>query len=106
MGGAKGVGVDSGTLSCDGVGGSGSGGGGGAGGISAGILYKGTAPSIDGASAQGADTLPIVTLGSKGAAGSRGLGGDAARLTAPASRAGLDGTPGAVGAAKAVMSAP
>jgi hypothetical protein len=87
-----------------GVGGSGGGGGGGAGGLSAGILYKGTAPTVDGASTSAADTLPSVTLGKKGAAGTKGLGGDAAQPTAPVSHAGLDGADGAPGDAKAVMS--
>ena len=88
-----------------GVGGSGGGGGGGAGGVSVGVLYKGTAPSLDGVSTQGADTLPTVTLGAQGAAGGAGAGGDAAQA-APPSRAGREGTAGAEGARKAVLSAP
>jgi hypothetical protein len=89
-----------------GAGGSGGGGGGGAGGLSAGIVYKGTAPTIDGASTSTADTLASITLGAKGAAGARGLGGDPATTDAPASRAGQDGTAGIEGVAKAVMSTP
>jgi hypothetical protein len=89
-----------------GIGGSGGGGGGGAGGLSVGLLYNGTAPTIDGASKTAADTLSSVTVGAKGTAGSKGLGGDAAQISAPASRPGTDGTDGAAGQAKAVMSAP
>ncbi|MBX3218107.1 MAG: hypothetical protein KF850_39235 [Labilithrix sp.] len=89
-----------------GVGGSGGGGGGGAGGVSAGIVYKGAAPRIDGAPVTASDTHASVTLGDPGLPGGKGLGGDAAQTTAPASRAGLDGTDGAAGVAKAVMSAP
>lgn len=89
-----------------GVGGSGGGGGGGAGGLSVGVLYKGTAPTVDGASTSAADTLSSVTLGQKGAAGTKGLGGDAAQPTAPISRAGQDGSDGAPGEAKAVLASP
>lgn len=89
-----------------GIGGSGGGGGGGAGGLSAGILYKGTAPTVDGATHPAADTLPAFTLGQKGAGGAKGPGGDAAQTSAPASRPGQDGTPGAEGSAKAILSAP
>lgn len=103
-------GVSNGANACDGgfggIGGSGGGGGGGAGGVSAGVLYKGNAPTIDGTSTPAADTLPSVTLGAKGAGGGKGAGGDAAQTTAPASRPGEAGTTGAEGAAKAVMSAP
>jgi hypothetical protein len=88
-----------------GVGGSGGGGGGGAGGVSVGILYKGTAPTVDGAFTTSADTLSSTTLGAKGTAGTKGLGGDAAQA-APLSRAGQDGADGAPGQAKAVVSAP
>ena len=104
------VGVKNGANACDGgfggIGGSGGGGGGGAGGISAGILYKGNAPTIDGASAASADTHASVSVGAAGAGGGKGAGGDAAQTTAPASRAGQEGTAGADGAAKAVLSAP
>ena len=104
------VGVKNGANACDGgfggIGGSGGGGGGGAGGISAGILYKGPAPTIDGASLASADTHASVTVGAAGAGGGKGAGGDAAQTSAPASRAGQEGTAGAEGVAKAVMSAP
>jgi hypothetical protein len=86
-----------------GAGGSGGGGGGGAGGLSAGIVYKGTPPTVDGTSTSSADTLSGVTLGAKGAAGTGGAGGEPAR---PNSRAGESGKLGADGAAKAVISAP
>jgi hypothetical protein len=95
---------------CDGgfggIGGSGGGGGGGAGGLSLGILYKGPAPTLDGASTAAADTLPRVALGALGAAGTKGLGGAPARVPAPASHPGADGTDGTPGQAKAVVSAP
>jgi hypothetical protein len=103
-------GLSSGANACDGgyggIGGSGGGGGGGAGGLSAGILYKGTAPTVDGASTTSADTLSSVTLGAKGTAGTKGLGGDAAQTGAPVSNPGQNGSDGASGDAKAVVSAP
>lgn len=89
-----------------GVGGSGGGGGGGAGGLSAGILYKGNAPSFDGTSTPSAETLGSVALGEKGASGNKGLGGAAASTSAPVSRAGLDGTDGPPGQAMAVLNVP
>ena len=94
------------TGGAGGHGGSGGGGGGGAGGISVGILYVGTAPTIDGASTPAADTLPNVTLGTAGALGAGGDGGAAFKTVIPASNAGTNGTPGPAGAAKAVMQAP
>lgn len=108
QGGAKGVAPNS--DACDGgfggAGGSGGGGGGGAGGLSVGVLYKGTAPTIEGASTPTADTLASVMLGAKGAAGAKGAGGDAAKTTGTSSNPGKDGTVGVEGVAKAVMSAP
>jgi hypothetical protein len=53
-----------------GTGGSGGFGGGGAGGLSAGVVWSGTAPTIDGASTPSATTLSGVTTGSLGAGGS------------------------------------
>jgi len=110
LGSASGGAPNAGDSACagglGGAGGSGGGGGGGAGGLSAGILYQGPAPVIDGASTPAADTLPFVTLGAAGAGGAKGLGGEAARSTAPASRAGDDGTPGVDGVAKAVLVVP
>ncbi len=89
-----------------GAGGSGGGGGGGAGGLSAGILYKGPAPVIDGTSTSAADALSFVTLGAPGAGGALGLGGEAAETSAPASSTGADGTAGLDGVAKAVIALP
>jgi hypothetical protein len=104
--------ANAGALACNGgvggIGGSGGGGGGGggAGGLSVGVLYKGASPTVEGASTAAADTLSSVTLGQKGAGGTKGLGGDAAQISAPASRAGGDGTDGAPGEAKAILSIP
>lgn len=89
-----------------GHGGSGGGGGGGAGGVSAGVLYSGAAPTIDGKSTPSASTLPNVTLGKEGAAGAAGQGGPAFKTTAPASNPGTNGTAGVVGVAQAVLLAP
>ncbi len=89
-----------------GHGGSGGGGGGGAGGLSVGILWTGTAPTIDGSSTSSADTLATVTTGKAGAAGAGGAGGTAVKTSNPASNAGAAGNPGLAGVAKAVMQAP
>ena len=89
-----------------GIGGRGGGGGGGAGGLSAGLLYKGTPPSLDGASTPAADQHPGITIGEKGLPGMKGLGGEAAQTTAPVSKPGADGSPGADGDARAVLAAP
>jgi len=89
-----------------GVGGSGGGGGGGAGSLSVGILYKGKAPSLNGASTPAADTLPSVSLGAKGAPGAKGLGGIPAQPAVPISRPGQDGTEGTTGQAKAILAIP
>jgi hypothetical protein len=92
-----------------GIGGSGGGGGGGGnGGVSAGILYKGTAPLIDGASKATASSLPRVTLGAGGAPGTKGLGGEPADPGPPGTagrpgQAGHDGNPGLV---SAILEAP
>ncbi len=106
-GGAGGTaGIDACSSGAGGHGGSGGGGGGGAGGVSAGILYSGSAPTIDGAPTASADTLATVTLGTSGAAGAGGDGGAAYKTTAPASNAGTNGSSGPAGVAKAVMQAP
>jgi hypothetical protein len=55
-----------------GVGGNGGQGGGGAGGLSAGVVWTGTAPTINGTSTPSATTLAGVTLGTAGAAGTGG----------------------------------
>jgi hypothetical protein len=92
-----------------GSGGSGGGGGGGAGGLSVGVLWSGTAPTIDGSpvgQAVAADaggttgTLSQVNVGTAGAAGMHGSGGAA---VTPGANAGTDGTDGKPGAAAAVM---
>jgi len=91
-----------------GFGGSGGGGGGGAGGLSVGVVWTGTAPTIDG-SAVGqsspdaggpSPTLGKATIGSAGAAGMHGAGGMAAGAGA---NAGADGTDGKSGVATVVM---
>ena len=90
-----------------GVGGSGGGAGGGAGGLSVGILYRGSSPPrVDGADTASAATLPSITLGTPGTAGKKGLGALAARLNAPISRPGQDGSDGLPGQAAAVLGAP
>jgi hypothetical protein len=55
-----------------GLGGNGGQGGGGAGGVSAGVIWIGTAPTINGASTPSATTLTGVTFGTAGAAGTGG----------------------------------
>ncbi|HLK37538.1 MAG TPA: hypothetical protein VKU41_12350, partial [Polyangiaceae bacterium] len=57
-----------------GAGGSGGAGGGGAGGLSGGIVWSGTAPTIDGAIVMSQATLSRVTLGVSGPGGSGGGG--------------------------------
>lgn len=108
LGGTKGS--TSSANACDGgfggIGGSGGGGGGGAGGVSAGILYRGITPKLDGAEVASADAHPAISIGQSGAAGMKGPGGDSAQTTAPVSRAGNEGTDGLVGVAKAVMTVP
>ncbi len=91
-----------------GNGGSGGGGGGGAGGLSVGVLWTGTAPTIDGSpvgqaavpdAGGDAGTLAQVTAGTPGAAGMHGAGGAAVGAGAP----GADGTDGKSGTAAAVL---
>jgi hypothetical protein len=69
-GGAGGTGVCSGGLG--GTGGNGGSGGGGAGGVSAGVMWTGTAPTVNGASTPSASTLTGVTVGTAGGAGTGG----------------------------------
>jgi len=57
-----------------GSGGDGGGGGGGAGGLSAGVVWTGTAPTVNGASTPSATTLTGFTTGAAGVAGTGGLG--------------------------------
>jgi hypothetical protein len=89
-GGAHG-GINMGSNACTGGkggnGGNGGGGGGGAGGLSAGVVWLGTAPTINGASVPSASTLANVSTAASG--GAAGAGGGA-------SNAGLAGTFSAV----------
>ncbi len=86
-----------------GIGGGGGGGGGGAGGLSAGIVWSGTGPSIDGTAIS---TSPVATLAgiTPGTAGAKGLHGSGG--TAGSGTAGPDGTDGVAGTAVAVMQSP
>lgn len=86
-----------------GHGGSGGGGGGGAGGISVGILYKGTAPVVDGAEKAASDAVPNFTVGKRGEGGLFGAGGLRASTN---SRAGLQGMQGIDGTARAILPVP
>jgi hypothetical protein len=73
---------------------------GGHGGLSVGIGWHGTAPTIDGSQVTDASALSGFTLGVPGAGGAKGLGG---APVANGASAGGDGAPGASGVAKAVM---
>ena len=80
---------------------------GGAGGVSIGVLYKGMPPQLDGMNLMPDEPSHSgITTGVKGKLGAFGPGGDPARTFNPASGAGMDGTPGVDGVARAVMSAP
>jgi hypothetical protein len=98
-GGTQGLGV------CDGgpggIGAGGSGAGGGAGGISAGIVWSGNAPKIDGTTVTQAATQSGITTGAPGVHGAKGSGAPATSSGA----AGQDGTDGVSGAAAAVTQA-
>jgi hypothetical protein len=85
-----------------GHGGSGAGGGGGSGGVTIGIAYSGSAPTIDGMSVMDAMTNPNITLGTPGMAGASGQGAPAFKMTAPLSNPGANGTAGIAGLAQAV----
>ncbi len=76
-----------------GVGGSGGGGGGGAGGLSAGVVWFGTAPVINGTSTPSAATLANVTIGTGGAGG---MGGSGVSCSNAGNDCGIDGTQAAV----------
>jgi hypothetical protein len=87
-----------------GAGAGGNGGQGGPGGLSLGIGYYGTAPTIDGTVISRAASLAGVTLGNAGSGGAGGSKGAAASdSTGPA---GADGAPGQTGIAAAVESLP
>jgi hypothetical protein len=86
-----------------GPGAGGGGGGGGAGGSSLGIAYTGLAPKIDGQTTEDAETRTGITVGDRGAVGAAGNGGAGYTAAMPNSPAGGNGTPGAQGAAKAVL---
>lgn len=86
-----------------GHGGSGGGGGAGSGGISAGIAYKGIAPTIEGAELVAASNFAGVAFGAPGAKGLKGRGAagyDASGLP------GTDGGDGVDGLAAAVLAIP
>lgn len=104
--GSRNVGGEACSGGLGGHGGSGGGGGGGAGGLSAGIAFKGTPPLLDGTPASTLDTHAVVTVGTAGAAGTKGNGGVPAKADGTASRAGADGTDGKPGEAKAVFAIP
>jgi hypothetical protein len=70
------------------------------GGISAGIAYSGTSPTIDGTPTPSAATLAIVTLGT---AGNAGAGGDGGAAAVGSTNIGNPGLPGAPGVAHAVV---
>lgn len=76
-----------------GAGGNGGGGGGGAGGVSAGVVWVGTAPTIDGTSTPSASTLANVTIGTGGAGGT---GGSGVSCSNAGNDCGIAGTQGAV----------
>jgi hypothetical protein len=76
-----------------GQGGNGGPGGGGAGGVSAGVVWFGTAPTINGVSTTQAATLTGVTVGAAGAAG---LGGNGTACGMTGNNCGLAGSQGAV----------
>jgi hypothetical protein len=76
-----------------GNGGNGGPGGGGAGGLSAGVVWYGTAPTLNGTSTPTAATLPTVTLGSAGVAGT---GGSGVSCSSAGNDCGLPGQAGAV----------
>jgi hypothetical protein len=87
-----------------GFGGSGGGGGGGAGGVSAGIVWKGTAPTINGTATPSANSLTGVTLrGNAALGGTAGPGGEPTQNVDPVSRGGANGTAGRAGQGVAVL---
>lgn len=76
-----------------GLGGSGGPAGGGAGGLSAGVVWLGTAPTINGVSTPQATTLAGVSVGT---AGSGGLGGNGTACSTTGNNCGISGAQGAV----------
>ena len=87
-----------------GPGAGGSGGGGGAGGVSAGIVYSGPAPQLDGTPVMDTDTNPAVTmLGKAGLRGPKGSAGLAKTGLGPDGAPGNDGTDGIPGRSAAVI---
>jgi hypothetical protein len=81
----------------------GNGGQGGPGGLSLGIGYVGTPPTIDGAVVTQASTHPGFTIGAAGAGGAGGLrGASATNSTGPAGALGASGQPGVAAAVEAV----
>jgi hypothetical protein len=81
----------------------GNGGQGGPGGLSLGIGYVGTPPTIDGAVVTQASTHSGITIGAAGAGGAGGLrGASATNSTGPAGVLGASGQPGVAAAVEAV----
>jgi hypothetical protein len=99
-----GTGVGSGCAGgAGGAGAGGNGGQGGPGGLSLGIGYVGTPPTIDGAVVTQASTHPDITIGAAGAGGAGGLrGASATNSTGPAGALGASGQAGAAAAVEAV----
>ncbi len=86
-----------------GAGAGGNGGQGGPGGLSLGIGYVGTPPTIDGAVVTQASTHSGITIGAAGAGGAGGLrGASATNSTGPAGALGASGQPGVAAAVEAV----
>ncbi len=86
-----------------GAGAGGNGGQGGPGGLSLGIGYVGTPPTIDGAVVTQASTHSGITIGAPGAGGAGGLrGASAMNSTGPAGALGASGQPGVAAAVEAV----
>jgi hypothetical protein len=102
----NGSGAGSGTGCSGGAGGAGAGGNGGQGGpggLSLGIGYVGTPPTIDGSVVAQASTHSGITIGAAGAGGAAGLrGASATSSTGPAGALGASGQPGVATAVEAV----
>jgi hypothetical protein len=84
------------------VGNAGNGAQGGPGGLSLGIGYLGTAPTIDGTSVSQATTQTGITTGTAGIGGTMGVGGPPAAVGL--GQPGADGTAGTDGISRAVQS--
>jgi len=84
-----------------GSGGGGGGGGGGAGGLSVGILWTGTAPTLDGKVVPAAVSYDGIVVAPKG--GDPGAGGQAGGVVVAGAVSGDPGTPGRAGLAQAIF---